>query len=68
MPFERDPLSADYDKQTNRRSICKPQWHEVTRKGRWVTVTMFTGSSGMDHVEQHPESSYLQHPELRSSG
>jgi hypothetical protein len=51
-----------------RRSIRKPQWHEVTRKGRRVTVTMFTGSSGVDHVEQHPESSYVERPELRSSG
>ena len=49
-----------------RGTIRKPQWHEVTRKGRRVTVTMFSASSGADHVEQHPESSWVEHPELRS--
>jgi hypothetical protein len=49
-------------------AIRKPQWHEVTPKGRRVTITMFTASSGVHHVEQHPESSYAERPELRSSG
>jgi hypothetical protein len=49
-------------------SIRRPQWHEVTRKGRRVTVTMFTRSSGVNHVEQHPESAYVEHPERQSSG
>jgi hypothetical protein len=48
-------------------SIRKPEWHEVTRRGHRVTVTMFTGSSGTHHVEQHPELSYVEHPELRAS-
>lgn len=51
-----------------RRSIRKPEWHEVTCKGRRVTVAMFTASSGVGHVEQHPESSYVERLELRSSG
>lgn len=48
-----------------RRSIRKPEWHETSRKGRRVTVTMFTRSSGAEHVGQHPESSYAENPELR---
>ena len=51
-----------------RRSIRKPEWHEATHKGRRVTVTVFTGWSGFDHAEQHAESSYVERPELRSSG
>lgn len=54
--------------RSGQKSIRKPEWHEVTRKGRRVTVTMFSGSSGVDYTMQHPESSYAEHPELRSSG
>jgi hypothetical protein len=51
-----------------RRSIRRPEWHEVTPNGRRVIITMFSGSSGVNHVEQHPESSYVEHAELRSGG
>jgi len=51
-----------------RRSISRPEWHEVTPNGRRVIITTFSGSSGVDHVEQHPESSYVEHPELRPGG
>jgi hypothetical protein len=51
-----------------RGAIRKPEWHEVSRRGRRVTIIMFSASSGVDHVEQHPESSWAEHPELRSGG
>ena len=51
-----------------RHSISRPEWHELTPNGHLVTITMFPGRSGADHVEQHSESSYVEHPELRSRG
>jgi hypothetical protein len=33
-----------------------------------VTVTMFPGSAALEYVDQNPDSSYVVHPELRSSG
>jgi hypothetical protein len=50
-----------------RRSI-RLDWGEATPKGRRVTITMFADTLGANHVEQHPESSYVQHPNLRSRG
>jgi hypothetical protein len=51
-----------------RRSIRRPEWFEKTPKGHRVIITMYSDSSGVNYVEQHPESSWAEHPELRSSG
>jgi hypothetical protein len=68
---ERAFVRSVYHQNKLRRSqgaIRKPQWHEVTHRGRRVTIAMFTASAGVHHIEQHPESSYAERPELRSSG
>ena len=61
-------LYRQNDLRDPRGSIRKPEWQEMTLNGRRVTVTMFSGPSGADHVRQHPESSFVERPELRSSG
>jgi hypothetical protein len=50
-----------------RRSV-RHKWFETTAEGHRVIITMFSYSSGVNHVEQHSESSYAEHPELRSRG
>jgi hypothetical protein len=50
------------------RKSIRHEWFETTPKGRRVVLTAFSYSSGVNHVEQHSESSYAEHPELRSGG
>ena len=61
-------LNHQNGRRDPRGSIPRPVWHEMTLQGQRVTVTMFSGPSGADHVKQHPESSFVERPELRSSG
>jgi hypothetical protein len=50
-----------------RRSI-RVLWGEVTPGGRILRVTMFSLVSGRRHaVNLHPESSFVERPELRST-
>jgi hypothetical protein len=43
------------NKLRNPWQSIKLQWHDMAPQGQRVTVTMFTYSSGVEHVEQHSE-------------
>jgi hypothetical protein len=50
------------------KQSIKIQWQGMTPKGHRMKVTMFPRAQDEEHVRKHPEASWAEHPELRSSG